>query len=185
MLRIFLMAMAVMIGLMAPAAAGDAEVKAAAAAEAATREALRNARREVDMARERHANAEREINRHAARRSALSEAQSRLAADRTEADAAHESANAALMELPPGDETEARLASVRGEIEGHRRIAAQVRAEAQALAREVAELTQKPETAGREQRIQDITRELQQLQSQLRYDVGGPGAAPAPSGGSR
>ncbi|KAF1698653.1 hypothetical protein CSC62_03625 [Pseudoxanthomonas jiangsuensis] len=56
---------------------------------------------------------------------------------------------------------------------------------AQALAREVAELTQKPETAGREQRIQDIPRELQQLQSQLRYDVGGPGAAPAPSGGSR
>ena len=134
----------------------DAEVKAASVAEAATREALRNARREVDMARERHANAEREINRHAARRSALSEAQSRLAADRTEADAAHESANSALMELPPSDETEAQLASVRGEIEGHRRIAAQVRAEAQALARE-AELA--------DRRLQAIISERNQWQT--------------------
>jgi chromosome segregation protein len=53
-----------------------------------------------------------------------------------EAEAAHESAHAALEYLPDSGDAEARLASVRGEIEGHRRNAAQVRAEAQALARE-------------------------------------------------
>src|SRR2546423_42878 len=42
----------------------------------------------------------------------------------------------ALDELPPSFETEPKLSAVRGEIEGHRRFAAQVRAEAQALARE-------------------------------------------------
>src|SRR5919201_214565 len=38
--------------------------------------------------------------------------------------------------LPPSVDAETRLAAVRAEIEGQRRIAAQVRAEAQALARE-------------------------------------------------
>jgi chromosome segregation protein len=66
----------------------------------------------------------------------LTEARSRLTADRTEAEAAHDSANAAIAELPPSLETEDKLAAVRAEIEGHRRMAAQVRAEAQALARE-------------------------------------------------
>lgn len=114
----------------------EAELRAASAAETAAREAGRAARREADAARERHAAAEREINRHAARKSALTEAQSRLAADRAEAEAAHENADAALAELPPGGETETQLATVRAEIENRRRIAAQVRAEAQALARE-------------------------------------------------
>src|SRR5262249_22460039 len=81
---------------------------------------------------------EREINRHAARRSALTEARSRLTADRTEAEAAHQGATAALDELPPTLETEAKLAAVRSEIDGHRRSAAEDRAEAQALAREAA-----------------------------------------------
>src|SRR5882757_2950126 len=45
-------------------------------------------------------------------------------------------ANAALAELPPSLDTETRLATVRTEIDGHLRMAAQVRAEAQALARE-------------------------------------------------
>src|SRR5262249_35231430 len=75
-------------------------------------------------------------NRHAARRSALTEARSRLSADRSEAEAAHEDATAALAELPPSLETETKLAAVRTEIDGHRQSAAQVRAEAQALARE-------------------------------------------------
>src|SRR5207302_3359070 len=75
-------------------------------------------------------------NRHAARKSALIEAHSRLAADRAEAEAAHEYAVAAISELPPSEDAETRLAAVRSDIEGHRRIAAQVRAEAQALARE-------------------------------------------------
>ncbi|CAN5515567.1 chromosome segregation protein SMC [soil metagenome] len=114
----------------------EAALKSASSAEAASREALRNARRDVDQARERHANAEREINRHAARRSALTEAQSRLANDRMEAEAAHESAHAALEYLPDSSDAEAQLVAVRTEIEGHRRLAAQVRAEAQALARD-------------------------------------------------
>jgi len=134
----------------------DAELKTAAAEEAASREALRASRREVDAARERLANAEREINRHAARRSALTEAQTRLAADRTEVEAAHTSAQEMLAELAPSDEAEAQLAAVRGEIEGHRRLAAQVRAEAQALARE-AELA--------DRRVQAIIAERDQWQS--------------------
>jgi len=52
--------------------------------------------------------------------------------------------------LPPTLDTETRLTAVRGEIDGHRRFAAQVRAEAQALARE-AELADK--------RVQAITAE--------------------------
>jgi len=114
----------------------ELELKSAATAESAAREALRNTRRDLDAARERHANAEREINRHAARKSALDEARTRLAADRAEAEAAHESASAALDELPPAGDSEASLTTVRAEIEGHRQRAAQVRAEAQALARE-------------------------------------------------
>jgi chromosome segregation protein len=136
--------------------AAEAALRAASSSETAARETLRNARREVDSARERHANAEREINRHASRKSALTEAQSRLAADRAEADAALESAHAALIDLPPTQDGEARLASVRGEIEGHRRLAAQVRAEAQALARE-AELA--------DRRVQAIIAERSEWQS--------------------
>src|SRR5499427_5457989 len=116
--------------------AADAEVKAAEQAESAAREAWRAAQHEADAVRERHAGAEREINRHTARKSALSEAYSRLSLDRTEVEAAHQDAAAALNELPPSLETEAKLAAVRSDIEGHLRNAAQVRAEAQALARE-------------------------------------------------
>jgi chromosome segregation protein len=116
--------------------AAEAELQAASAAESSARESWRAAQREADAARERHAKTEREINRHAARKSALTEAHSRLTADRTEADAAHQGAAAALAELPPSLDTETRLAAVRTEIDGHRRLAAQVRAEAQALARE-------------------------------------------------
>src|ERR1700736_3238342 len=116
--------------------AAEAELKAASAAESAAREAWRAAQREADAARERHAGTEREINRHAGRKSALTEAHNRLSADRAEAQAAHESALAVLAELPPSQETETRLAAVRADIDGHRRLAAQVRAEAQALARE-------------------------------------------------
>jgi chromosome segregation protein len=114
----------------------EAELRTAAATEAASREAVRASRREAEAARERHATTEREINRHAARKSALTEAHTRVAADRTEAEAAHESAVAALTELPPSVETETQLAAVRAEIDNQRRAAAQVRAEAQALARE-------------------------------------------------
>ena len=134
----------------------EAALKAAASAETSARDAWRAAQREADAARERHAATEREINRHAARKSALTEAHSRLAADRLEAQAAHESAQAALDELPPSLETETRLADVRTEIDGHRRLAAQVRAEAQALARE-AELA--------DRRLQAITAERNEWQN--------------------
>ena len=134
----------------------EAALKAAAHAETSARDAWRAAQREADAARERHAATEREINRHAARKSALTEAHSRLAADRLEAQAAHESAEAALNELPPSLDTETRLADVRTEIDGHRRLAAQVRAEAQALARE-AELA--------DRRLQAITAERNEWQN--------------------
>jgi chromosome segregation protein len=114
----------------------EQELREAGIAESAARDAWRAAQREADAARERHAAAEREINRHAARASALAEAQSRLQADRNEAAEGLEAAAEQLAELPPGGEAEARLAHVREEIDGHRRAAAQVRAEAQALARE-------------------------------------------------
>jgi chromosome segregation protein len=136
--------------------AAEAELKAASAAESAARDDVRAARREADAARERHATAEREINRHAARKSALVEARSRLTADSAEALGAHEKAVEALAELPPSLETETRLAAVRAEIEGHRRLAAQVRAEAQALARE-AELA--------DRRVQAILSERSQWQN--------------------
>jgi chromosome segregation protein len=135
--------------------AAEAELKAASGAETAARDAWRAAQREADAARERHAGTEREINRHAARKSALTEAHTRLAADRAEADAAHENATGALVELPPSLETETRLAAVRTDIDGHRRMAAQVRAEAQALARE-AELA--------DRRLQAITAERNEWQ---------------------
>jgi len=134
----------------------DAELKAATAAESAARDAWRAAQREADATRQRHAATEREINRHAARKSALMDARSRLAADRAEAEAAHESVSAALADLPPSLDTESRLAAVRSDIDGHRRLAAQVRAEAQALARE-AELA--------DRRLQAILTERQDWQN--------------------
>lgn len=114
----------------------EEELKTAAIAETTARETWRNAQREADTARERFADAEREINRHAARNSALTEARNRLTSDRSEANAAHETALEAIAELAPTEEAEARLASVREDIAGRRTAAAQVRAEAQALARE-------------------------------------------------
>jgi chromosome segregation protein len=134
----------------------ETELKAASASETSARDAWRAAQREADAARERHAATEREINRHAARKSALTEAHSRLAADHAEAQGAHESATAALEELPPSLDTETRLGAVRSDIEGHRRLAAQVRAEAQALARE-AELA--------DRRVQAILAEQNQWQA--------------------
>jgi chromosome segregation protein len=136
--------------------AADAEVKAAAQAESAARDGWRAAQREADAARERHAAAERELNRHAARKSALAEARSRLNADLTEAYGAHQGAITALAELPPSAETETRLAAVRADIEEHRRLAAEVRAEAQALARE-AELA--------DRRVQSILAERNEWQT--------------------
>jgi chromosome segregation protein len=114
----------------------EAEATTAARAESAARDGWRAAQHEADATRERHTAIERELNRHAARKSALSEACARLNADLTEAAGAHQAATAALAGLPPSQETEIRLAAVRADIDRHLRLAAEVRGEAQALARE-------------------------------------------------
>jgi chromosome segregation protein len=136
--------------------AAEAELGSASSAESSAREAWRAAQREADSARERHAATEREINRHAARSSALTEARTRLSADRGEAHGALEAANVALAELPASLPIETKLAEVRTGIDGCRRVAAQVRAEAQALARE-AELA--------DRRLQAITAERDEWQT--------------------
>ncbi len=74
--------------------------------------------------------------RNAARISALTEARTRLTAGRDEAKAASDVAEGALAELPPSAELENKLSDIRSEIEGRRAELAEVRAEAQALARE-------------------------------------------------
>jgi chromosome segregation protein len=114
----------------------QSQLATAGTAETAARDQWRAAQREADSARELHASAEREMARNAARISALTEAQSRLVGTRDEAKAAADVANAGLMELPPSADLEARLASVRTEIESKRTELAEIRAEAQALARE-------------------------------------------------
>ncbi len=136
--------------------AADSALKAAASNESAAREAWRNAQRQADAARESHARLEREISRHAARQSALTEARARLTANHADTASALEAASLALSQMPDTQENEARLAAVREEIAGHRTRAAQVRAEAQAIARE-AELA--------DRRLQAITSERTEWQN--------------------
>ncbi|MBI3699345.1 MAG: chromosome segregation protein SMC [Afipia sp.] len=134
----------------------EADLKTAAANEAAVREAARTAQGEADAARESHVAAEREISRHAAKRSALDEAHARLTADRGEADAAHRGLIASLAGLPASNATETQLGTSRGDMESRRKSAADVRAEAQALARE-AELA--------DRRVQAVAAERKEWQS--------------------
>jgi chromosome segregation protein len=117
--------------------AAQAEVAATSEAETAAHARRRELQREADAARDRHAEAERELARITARHSALSEAKTRLAAGLTEAQAAHDEAQAALAGLPPSDTIESELAQVRARLTDERARLAEVRAEAQALAREV------------------------------------------------
>jgi len=114
----------------------EAEAAAAAERETAARTAWRELQRAADQARDRHAVAERDAGRNAARLSALAEARTRLTASRDEATAARSDSERALKTLPPATEVESKLAAVRQDIEGHRALAAEVRAEVQALARE-------------------------------------------------
>ncbi len=116
--------------------AAAAEVAGAAQADSAARERRRTLQHDAHAARERHADAERELSRNATRLSALREATARLTASREEATAARSEAERALAALPPAPDIETQLAGVRGEIEGRRARLAEVRAEAQALARE-------------------------------------------------
>ena len=115
----------------------EAEVATAAEAESSARANWRDLQRAADAARDRHAEAERELARITARHSALSEAKTRLAAGRTEAQAAHDAAREALAAMPASDAIETELAQVRTRLTDERARLAEVRAEAQALAREV------------------------------------------------
>jgi len=116
--------------------AANAAAVAAASAESAAREQWRTAQHDADAARELHAAAEREIARNTARISALNEAKTRLTTGRDEARTGQQEAESSLAALAPSAEIEERLAQVRIDIETRRSDAAQVRAEAQALARE-------------------------------------------------
>ena len=109
---------------------------AAAAAEIKARAYWREAQHAADTAREEHAAAEREISRNAARISALQEARQRIVASRNETIAAREETQAALAALPLTDELETRLAGINEVIAKDRGALAEVRVEAQAIARD-------------------------------------------------
>jgi chromosome segregation protein len=118
------------------AEAAQAAVATAAAAETEARARWRECQREADAARDRHSTAEREANREAARLSALAEAKLRLVASRDEAAAAKSEGERALGALQPAGDLEQQLTAIRADIDQHRRNLAEVRAEAQAIARE-------------------------------------------------
>jgi chromosome segregation protein len=117
-------------------AAAEAAVAAAAAAETEARARWREAQRLTDSAREEHAAAEREISRNAARISALKEAKQRIGAGRDETRMARGEAEKALAALPAAAEIESKLAAVNDVIAHERSTCAEVRGEAQAIARE-------------------------------------------------
>ena len=117
-------------------AQAQADVASATEAEAAARTRWRELQHAAHAARDRHAEAERELSRNSARRSALGEAKTRLAASSAEAATARGDAAASLAALPPSTDVEEKLAAIRTDIENHRTHLAEVRAEAQGLARE-------------------------------------------------
>jgi chromosome segregation protein len=118
-------------------AAAEAEVAATRDAENAARNERRERQREADAARDRHAAGERELNRISGRRAALVEAQARVTAAIAETQTAHEAAVAAHAALPASAELESELAAIRTQVADERGKLAEVRAEAQALAREI------------------------------------------------
>jgi chromosome segregation protein len=116
--------------------AAEAALAAAAAAETDARTRWREAQQITDAAREEHAAAEREISRNAARISALKEAKQRLANGRDEAVTARGETEQALAALPAAAQLEEKLARVKDVIARDRKLLAEVRVEAQAIARE-------------------------------------------------
>ena len=115
--------------------AAEATRAAAAAAEIKNRARWREAQQATDAAREEHAAAEREISRNAARISALKEARQRTSAGRDEANVGCDETKAALDALPAAADLEARLAKVNDDIAKDRAALAEVRVEAQTIAR--------------------------------------------------
>ncbi|HLN07814.1 MAG TPA: chromosome segregation protein SMC [Xanthobacteraceae bacterium] len=112
------------------------EVADAVAAEADARARRRELQSAADAARERHTAAEREASRITAKLSALSEAKVRLAASRDEAAALQRETSDALAALPPTAGLEGEIAEIRLDVTAKRAALAEVRGEAQALARE-------------------------------------------------
>ncbi len=153
-------------------ARAEEEIAATALAESAARIRWRDLQHEADGARERHSAAERELARITSRHSALSEAKTRLAAGRAEAEGGHKDAQAALAALPAGDSIESELASVRARLTDERSKLAEVRAESQALARET-ELAERrlsairSETAAWSERRQGAAAQIETLQARL------------------
>src|SRR6266403_259936 len=150
----------------------EGEIAATALAESAARIRWRDLQHEANGARERHSAAERELARITSRHSALSEAKTRLAAGRAEAEGGHKDAQAALAALPAGDSIESELASVRARLTDERSKLAEVRAESQALARET-ELAERrlsairSETAAWSERRQGAAAQIETLQARL------------------
>jgi chromosome segregation protein len=116
--------------------AAEATLAAATAAETNARARWREAQHRTDATREEHAAAEREISRNAARISALQEARQRTSAGHDEATAAREEAEKALAALPATADLETKLARVNDDIARDRAALAEVRVEAQAIARD-------------------------------------------------
>jgi chromosome segregation protein len=112
------------------------EVADAVAAEAEARTRRREAQSAADAARERHSAAEREASRITAKLSGLSEAKVRLASSRDEAAAMLREMSDALATLPAPAGLEGEIAEVRLDVTARRAALAEVRGEAQALARE-------------------------------------------------
>ncbi|MFY9772421.1 MAG: AAA family ATPase, partial [Xanthobacteraceae bacterium] len=116
--------------------AAEAALAATAVTESEARERWRQAQRFADSAREAHTAAEREVGRNAARVSALKEARQRLTAARDETRTARAEAEAALAALGAADEIEQKLAAINAVIARERASCAEIRGEAQAVARE-------------------------------------------------
>src|SRR5690242_5916664 len=116
--------------------AAEAALAATANAESEARERWRQAQRGADSAREAHSAAELEVSRNAARLSALKEARQRLAAAHAETQTARAEAGVGLAALGAADEIEQKLAAVNAVIARERATCAEIRGQAQAVARE-------------------------------------------------
>ena len=130
--------------------AAETAVAAAAAAETGARAHSREAQRRTDTAREEHAAAEREISRNAARISALKEAKQRISAGRDETATARGEAEQALLALAAAAEFEDKLTAINEVIASERGVCAELRVEAQAIAREAELANQRLQAIGGE-----------------------------------
>jgi chromosome segregation protein len=118
------------------AASVEVELASIAKSEGVARSVWRTCKQDAESARDRYIEAERKTSRNAARLSALEEAASRLAVNRDEAGAARAQTETALGILESSSTVEGELAAARAQVESERARLAELRAQAQALARE-------------------------------------------------